>query len=76
MRFNVECFLMRNAECVLMQNAERNLSAECGVRSAERLHFISLRSQGMNLNAKCKVQNAEWASLHFIPFTWFYLSAK
>ena len=42
-------------------------SAERGVRNAERLHFISFRSQGKFVNAKCKMQNAEllrYVSLH------------
>ena len=39
------------------------LSAERGARSAERLHFASLHSQGKFLmrNAECKMQNC------FIP---------
>ena len=44
------------------------------MRNAERLRFTSFHSQGRFFNAKCRVQNAEWASLHFISFTWFYLS--
>ena len=35
------------------------LNAECGVRNAERLRSVILRSQGKFFNAECKVQNAE-----------------